>query len=139
MKSYRRYYNYRVLFLVAAIALIGAGIYALNRYAVANFGSVGHTSSTHAFVATDQRVGSMSGVPLAIPTKDLSFDVEYLGESVWSKPPEPRPVRTFQSAMTNFSLQLSWPDLASRKRIAMDFSESDKNWIVLGVILRDYT
>lgn len=82
-------------------------------------------------------IGRMGETALAIPLKDVFLGVQYEGEDAWSKQEGPRPLRTFKSRIANFSLQLDWPGLATRPRMAMGFTPENKNWLAIGVQLRN--
>jgi hypothetical protein len=59
------------------------------------------------------QIGNIHGVRLSIPAHYLFFPVEYEGESVWA-PRHDKPVRTFDSQISNFAVYVQWPDFKPR-------------------------
>lgn len=83
------------------------------------------------------RLGTMSGVPLAIPSNHVRLAVEYIGESVWKKQPNPPPVHTQESRIAHFNVHLTWPGLQVHRPWAMSFTPENKDWLIIGVTVRD--
>ena len=59
------------------------------------------------------QIGNIHGVRLSIPAHYLFFPVEYDGESVWA-PRHDKPVRTFDSQISNFAVYVQWPAFRPR-------------------------
>lgn len=89
---------------------------------------------------TRLRVGSMEGVPLAIPSNLLEFAVEYMDKSAW----EPKGKgyyenKTSADPIGAFALYLRWPDLAGRTAeteqsfMASRNANGNSDWIAVSV------
>lgn len=64
---------------------------------------------------TQLRVGSMEGVPLAIPGNLLEFAIEYMDKSAWeAKGKGCYESKTSADPIRNFALYVRWPDLVER-------------------------
>jgi hypothetical protein len=89
---------------------------------------------------TQLRVGSMEGVPLAIPSNLLEFAVEYMDKSAWeAKGKGYYESKTSADPIRNFALYVRWPDLAGRTaETEQSYMESRKangptDWIGISV------
>lgn len=88
------------------------------------------------------RVGSLSGVPLSIPSNYFIFPLEYAGESVWEPRKDP-PLRTLDSPIQAFSLYVQWPSMQPRNKSNMDsydlsrrgkFGDGMNEWFMVSLV-----
>jgi len=85
------------------------------------------------------RIGSLNGIPMAIPANYLEFPVEYVGETIWD-PSTQKGNYTYNTPISNFSVYVKWPSMRPRNilkradEMPLEIPNEKNGWISVSII-----